>query len=139
MVKQKKCGELKKKAMLAKQRMKMGYWERLKQQRERALYDAELNGTNLQLVEDLHHAKLVRDANIVANSKQARFDEQLYTKVCNILDEDDNITNPIGKLVDRQIYDILDNTGKQRYILELSKKFQELRERYYKERLGKYC
>ena len=42
--------------------------------------------------------------------------------------------NPIGQLVDRTVFDKLDEANRQRYILELSAKFRELRERYYKEK-----
>ena len=37
---------------------------------------------------------------------------------------------------DNAVYQKLDSSGKQRYILELSNKFRELKERYYREKTG---
>ena len=61
----------------------------------------------------------------------------MYLKVCRILDSEVVTTNPIGQLIDESEYESLDEGGKQRYILRLSEKFRELKDRYYKERIGK--
>ncbi|MDE7463539.1 MAG: hypothetical protein K2M48_00790 [Clostridiales bacterium] len=111
-------GELKKRAWLAKQRLKMGYWESVKT-------DADEVG------EQSHaHALLMQDGGISAP------DEKLYRKVCAILDRDELTINPIGQLIDGEVYAELDPAAKQRYVLELSDKFRELKERYYRERTG---
>ena len=44
------------------------------------------------------------------------------------------ITNPIGLLADQRKMNSMTAHGKQNYIFELSKKFKEMKERYYKER-----
>ena len=54
-----------------------------------------------------------------------------------MLDKDNDITNPIAELVDKEKYASLDSNGKQRYIMTLSAKYQELSERYYQERKAK--
>ena len=41
----KECSELKKRAMLAKQRMRMGYWQQLKAERERVLQEPSSSAT----------------------------------------------------------------------------------------------
>lgn len=108
-------GELKKRAWLAKQRLKMGYWESIKT--------------------DALVAEQVRSS-VVACDDLSGEDEILYSKVCAILDRDELTINPIGQLIDGEVYAELDTAAKQRYVLELSDKFRELKERYYRERTG---
>ena len=108
-------GELKKRAWLAKQRLKMGYWESVKADTE---VPEQIRGSRLQ------------------SDELTGVDEKLYRKVCAILDRDELTINPIGQLIDGEVYAELDTAAKQRYILELSDKFRELKERYYKERTG---
>lgn len=135
----KACGELKKRALLAKQRLKLGYWEQLREERKQLLQTAGETDSVRRCVSELQRAKLSREMNSVVNESVAGRDEQMYKKVCEILDKDEDVLNPIGQLMDRAHYEELDDGGRQRYILELSKKFIELKERYYQERLGKSC
>ena len=62
-------------------------------------------------------------------------DQLLYKKVCKMLDEDKIIINPINELIDKKYYDTLSLESKQRYILDLSDKYREMKERYDKERI----
>ncbi len=107
-------GELKKRARLAKQRLKMGYWDQ----------------------EEKNRSNQASARTVVMGETHTASDEKMYRKVCEMLEKDDTILNPIGQLIDEGVYSSLDSTGKQRYILELSNKFRELKERYYKERTG---
>lgn len=132
-----KQGELKKRALLAKQRMKMGYWQRLMDEREQLLRSAGNTQSNARIISEVQRAGVRRDVEIIVNKASAAKDEALYEKVCTILDGDEYSTNPLGRLMDKAEYDGLDDAGKQRYILELSKKYRELKERYFKERIGK--
>ncbi|MBQ7880432.1 MAG: hypothetical protein IJ358_01130 [Clostridia bacterium] len=61
-------------------------------------------------------------------------DQLLYKKVCKILEEDRIIINPISELIDKKYYDTLSLESKQRYILDLSDKYREMKERYDRER-----
>lgn len=131
------CGELKKRALLAKQRLKLGYWEQLKAEREQLLKSAGDTNSAARKVSELQRAKFSRDMNSVVGAQDTTKDEQLYLKVCEMLDSEEDVMNPIGRLMDRARYDSLDDGARQRYILELSKKFNELKERYYQERPGK--
>ncbi len=132
------CGELKKRALLAKQRLKLGYWEQLRAERERLLKTAGETDSAQRKVSELQRAKFSRELEQVVGSSSER-DEQLYRRVCEILDSEEDVMNPIGRLMDKERYTNLDDGGRQRYILELSKKFNELKERYYQERPGKSC
>lgn len=126
-----KTGELKKRCWLAKQRLKMGYWDSLK--REKQQDDALPN-----LKSSTEYAVRVSRNAIaeVAASGASVAEEKMYRKVCDILDSSEVALNPIGQLIERDIYDGLDSDGKQRYVLELSEKFRELQARYYRERTG---
>ena len=135
----KEYSELKKRAMLAKQRLKMGYWQAMTEERSRALDELGTSPLSVQLIKDLQQAKVQRDVTRALNAGQAEKEEQFYCRVCDILERDENVTNPIGQLMDREEYERLDEANKQRYILELSKKFREMRERFYRERMGKSC
>ena len=130
-------GELKKRALLAKQRMRMGYWQAMTEERTKKLEELGTGYASVQLVKEMQLAQVRRDGQLALGSNQAIADEILYKKVCALLDEDEDIVNPLGKLVDRETYDKLDEGNRQKYILDLSKKFCEMKARYYKERAAK--
>ncbi len=124
-----KTGELKKRCWLAKQRLKMGYWESVRQDKSRVASD----GAAAQATAGLQaHVRLMRDAEVAAGLSP--HDEKMYLKVCEILDSNEVTINPIGQLIERDVYDRLDGASRQRYVLELSEKFRELKDRYYRER-----
>ena len=120
-----KTGELKRRCWLAKQRLKMGYFDSKRDAEQVAVR------TEGPVIE---YSARNRLAEVAASTSVA--DEKMYRKVCDILDSSEIALNPIGQLIERDVYDGLDATGKQRYILELSEKFRELQERYYRERTG---
>ena len=122
-----KTGELKKRCWLAKQRLKMGYFDSLKREKEQA------DGRQTESSMAVEYSMRVSRAEVAASSSA---DEKMYRKVCDILDSSEVALNPIGQLIERDVYDRLDATGKQRYVLELSEKFRELQARYYRERTG---
>ncbi len=129
----KEISELKKRALLAKQRLKMGYWQRLEKERQ------DLN-TVLGDTEDakrLQREKVQRDVMLVTDAKRAKSEEQFYERVCKILTSDEDSLSPIGQLIDKEVYQALDDGGRQRYVLELSRRFRELSARYYLEQKAK--
>lgn len=115
MARQNENGELKRRAWLAKQRLKMGYWNSL----HGSVNDGE---------------PVPQSKSYVSDNTLSKRDETMYKKVCAMLESDETTLNPIGQLIDNDEYSKLDAQSKQRYILELSKKFRELKERYYTER-----
>ena len=129
----KEMSEIKRRALLAKQRLKMGYWQKM--QSERDLIGGATN--NSAVIESAREARLgafERDSRMALGDDFAERDEKLYGKVRNMLDENEDVTDPIARLMDRSEYDRLDPDNKQRYILELSAKFRELKDRYYREK-----
>ena len=131
----KEMSEIKKRALLAKQRLKMGYW----QQMERAREQMEKGKVDERSISMMQQAKIKRDFALASDNRRAKMDEELYQKVCFMLDANPDETAPTGRLIDKEVYMSLDECGKQKYVLELSKKFRELSERYYCERANKSC
>ena len=56
-------------------------------------------------------------------------DDPLYKKVEKILEKDPDTLNPIGQLIDKDLYNTLSETGKERYILDLAKKYVLIKEK----------
>lgn len=132
----KNMNELKRRALLAKQRMKMGYWEQMMKDREKLISEVGSTYEGKKRVSDYQRDKYNREFNVTVSRYMSR-DEQLYQKVRDILESDELIINPIARLIDADEYENMDNEAKQRYILELSAKFRDLKERYYRENMGK--
>lgn len=126
-------GELRMLACGAKERMKSGYWTKIRQEREQARERAAEEGCPAEAVDEFYKAKHTREikANINALNNH---DEELYKKVCQILEQDEDVINPVNALIDQSKYEQMDANGRQRYILTLMSKYSELKERYYKEK-----
>lgn len=123
-----KTGELKRRCWLAKQRLKMGYWESIKSGEQAAQSNTAATAATVN-----NAVRAGRNAEISTVATSGA-DEKMYKKVCEILSGDEVTLNPIGQLIERNVYDNLDSAGRQRYIFELSEKFRQLQERYYRER-----
>ena len=129
----KEMSEIKRRALLAKQRLKMGYWQRMQEERDR-LNDSTSDSSVIESARCARRNEFERKNKMALGDDFTERDERLYSSVREILDRDEDVMNPIGQLVERDVFDKLDDGNKQRYILELSAKFRELRERYYKEK-----
>ena len=68
---------------------------------------------------------------ILINEKE---DEKLYNKVCKILSENEDIINPLGKLVDKTKFSMLSERDKERYIINLADKYKIMKKRFEKEK-----
>jgi len=103
--------ELKKLAQSAKNRMKNGYWQ----------------GGGLPL------SRPVREEGSIGYAEE----EELYGKVRDMLNADECVIDPIGRLMDKEVYAAMSPTARIRYVLELSKIYGKLKERYYREKMRK--
>ncbi len=101
-------GELKKLAQSAKNRMKTGYWQ----------------GTKTYVIPS------VREEATLSYSME----EEMYAKVREMLSENECVIDPIGRLMDQKIYDRMSPTARTKYVLELSKVYVRLKERFYREK-----
>ena len=57
-------------------------------------------------------------------------EQELYDRVCKLLEREEVVINPIQELVDRKYYNTLSLEAKQKYIFELSEKYKEMKNRY---------
>lgn len=96
----KEISELKRRAMLAKQRMKMGYWEKMQQEKERMINTKGGTYEAQKLASDMQREKYMRDVSVTVNSSEVK-EEELYKKVKDILDSEEFIINPIARLMDK--------------------------------------
>ena len=60
-------------------------------------------------------------------------EQELYDRVCKLLDREEIIINPIQELIDHKYYNSLSLEAKQKYVFELSEKYKQMKLRYIKE------
>ena len=99
--------ELKKLARSAKNRLKKGYWE----------------GASAEIVPTRAEHGIGYAA-----------EEELYAKVKETLSSDECVIDPIGRLIDWDRFEKMGDPERIRYVLELSKIYVRLKERYYREK-----
>jgi len=119
-------------AKLAKKRMASGFWDKIRQ--ERAEYICNTN-EDADKINQIYTKRLMREIYATASEN----DEELYHKICNILDKDAFVLNPITQLIDHSEYDRLDFEEQQAYLIKLADKYQVLRERYDREKKYLKC
>ena len=61
-------------------------------------------------------------------------DDKIYKKVVMILNEEEEVLDPIARLMDMTKYKKLDQAGKERYFFSLVNKYRDLKDRYIKEK-----
>lgn len=61
-------------------------------------------------------------------------EEEMYAKVREMLSGDECVINPIGRLIDQGKFSEMDFAQRNRYVLELSKIYIRLKDRYYREK-----
>ena len=72
------------------------------------------------------------DYKLVQLSK--REDEKFYEQVSKILNENIDTVNPLGKLVDKNKLEEMNNRERERYIINLADKYLKMKIRFEKER-----
>ena len=61
-------------------------------------------------------------------------EQELYDRVCKLLNSNEVVINPIQELIDHKYYSSLSLEARQKYVFELSEKYKEMKIRYIKER-----
>ena len=67
---------------------------------------------------------------IVSNLQDSK-DDPLYEKVKKLVTQDD-VLNPIAQLTDNKIFSKLSSAEKERYVIDISKRYRELKEHFAK-------
>ena len=115
----------------AKSRFRNGYWSNFSKIKEQKLTEAKESGKSEEEVKRaltrMAQSEVKRDIFGTTN------DDELYKKVVEILSSSEVILNPISRLIDESYYNTLTESERQGYVLNLGKKFEELRNRYYLE------
>ncbi len=64
-------------------------------------------------------------------------DLQFLKKVYSMLNNSEEVYNPIGRLVDKEYYNSLTTTEKQFYVLSIADKYNAAKEKFYQHQLTK--
>ncbi len=110
----------------AKTRMKKGFWQQCEEELHKERSHARAQGINESKMERYFQAKV--GAQIKGETPDA-----FYLKVKNMLLAEGEVSDAIGRLTDREYYDSLSYSDRQRYTLELSEKYLAALERFKRE------
>lgn len=119
--------DLKEMARAAKQRLKTDFWNARRLEVEKGASLAREKGLNENKVKSTLFENVQKE---VRGERQDEF----YLKVKHLLDTEGEVSDAIGRLTDREVFDKLSYEEKQRYTLNLSTKYLEALERYKKEK-----
>ncbi len=117
---------LKSLAKEAKRRMKKGFWQKQQEELEAQREHAREQGINESKL-DLYFLGKV-EQRVKGDSP-----DEFYLRVKKLLLEEGEVSDAIGRLTDREYYDSLSYSEKQRYNLELSEKYLRALERFKRE------
>lgn len=119
--------DLKVLARKAKQRLSSGFWQQCKQDVDIKTKEAERSGLNADRVKTHLYGK-------VKDTIRGQKEDEFYLKVKKLLDEHGEVSDAIGRLTDREYFERLSYSERQRYTMELSAKYLEALEKYRKEK-----
>ena len=114
-------------ARAAKKRLKSNFWADCKKNLDENASDLKSKGMSEA------KAKSTLTDRVKSEIKGEKQDD-FYLKVKNMLDTEGEVSDAIGRLTDKNVYDALSYEEKQRYNLRLSAKYLEALEKYKKEK-----
>ena len=120
---------LKEYAKEAKQRLKNGFWQNYMKDLGEKIEKASEAGVAPSKVKEYYNFVVSEN---IKNRKDD--EEEFYLKVKKILDEEGEISDAIGRLTDREVFNNLTYAEKQKYTLTLSERYLKAVERYKEEK-----
>ena len=114
-------------ARAAKKRMKSNFWADCKKNADEHTVAALNNGVSEMRIKNAM-------AERVQSEVRGRREDEFYLKVKALLDTEGEVSDAIGRLTDREVYDKLSYEDKQRYTMEISAKYLAALNRYKKEK-----
>lgn len=117
---------LKQEARLAKMRMKNGFWTECKEDMQDRIENARALGLNESKAGRYFAEKVSAK---IAGEKEDAF----YLQVKEMLMQNGEVSDAIGRLTDKPYFDTLSYEEKQRYTLALSEKYLRALERFRRE------
>lgn len=113
-------------ARQAKTRIKSGFWFKCKEEKDEKMKLAEENGVN-----GLEAERYFKSG--VEKKIRGETQDEFYERVKELLLSEGEVSNAIGRLTDRAVYDKLSYEEKQRYTLDLSERYLRALKRFKKE------
>lgn len=110
----------------AKMRMKKGFWKQCEKELENERSRAKERGINESKMERYFAEK-------VTTKIRGESPDEFYLKVRDLLLSEGEVSDAIGRLTDREYYETLSYSDKQRYTLELSEKYLRALESFKRE------
>lgn len=110
----------------AKMRMKKGFWQECEENLDKERSHAKEQGINESKMERYFQQKVV-------TTIRGETPDEFYLKVRDLLLSEGEVSDAIGRLTDREYYESLSYSEKQRYMLELSDKYLKALERFKRE------
>ena len=124
---------LKQYAKEAKKRLKKGFWQNYYQNLDNEIIKAKNDGLSESLVKEYYVCKVFES---IKNNKDEN--EAFYARVKKLLESEGEVPDAIGRLTDKDEYNLLSYEEKQRYTLSLSERYLKALERYKKEKALEY-
>ena len=115
-------------AKQAKHRLTSGYWNDIRQKRNE--YFNKIDYIDREKLQKTYSHRIERQ---LRGESTKDPDAVLYKKVCKLQSQDTFVLNPISQLINHDEYDKLGDTEKQLYLMRLTKKYNELLQRYNEE------
>ena len=113
-------------ARRAKARMKSGFWVNCKEDMDKSLQQARLNGVNESKAGRFFAERISAQ---IAGEKEDEF----YLKVKQMLLSEGEVSDAIGRLTDKEYFQTLSYEEKQRYTLDLSERYLRALEKFRRE------
>ena len=112
----------------AKKRLKSNFWQDYKSKVTLESERAEEIGESKSKIVEYYQSKVAVSIRGVKSE-----DEEFYKKVKALIDTYGDVSDALGRLTDKDYFNSLSYDGRQKYMLELSKKYRIAKERYYSE------
>ena len=110
----------------AKARMKKGFWKECEEELRLKKTQAKEQGINESKMERYFQEQ-------VSGRIKGETPDEFYLKVRDLLLSEGEVSDAIGRLTDREYYNSLSYSEKQRYTLEISEKYLRALERFKRE------
>ncbi|MBP3422880.1 MAG: hypothetical protein J6K86_03860 [Clostridia bacterium] len=114
---------LREEARKAKKRIKSGFWAAADADRERKIEKAREQGLNESKAGRYFAAQ-------VSAQIEGKKEDEFYLRVKQLLLTEGEVSDAIGRLTDKELYETLSYEEKQRYTLALSEKYLRALERF---------
>jgi len=114
-------------ARAAKKRMKTNFWADCKKNMDESALKAKINGFNENKAKSTYKGRLKSEL-------KGEKDDEFYLTVKNILDSEGEVSDILGRLTDKSVYEKMSYDEKQRYNLQLSSKYLAALKKYRREK-----